>query len=152
MGERRREPGAVLPPRRAPAASGGNVVCDINTTPLIDVMLVLLVTLIVSLPVMTHAVTLNLPQVPPQSNSTQPQFIDLEIDYDGTLVWDGTVLTSWEQLETYLYTEAQRTPQPEIHLRPDPRVKYDRVAKVLAAAQRNRLQKLGFVDTEAFRD
>jgi len=138
--------------RRAPAAGGGNPMCDINTTPLIDVMLVLLVTLIVTLPVMTHAVILELPQAPPQSNDSLPQAIDLEIDYDGTVVWNGTALATWQQLEDHLHTEAQRTPQPEIHLHPDRRAKYDWVAKVLAAAQRNRLQNVGFVDTAAFKD
>jgi biopolymer transport protein ExbD len=138
---------------RSPAiVSGGNAICDINTTPLIDVMLVLLVTLIVTLPVMTHAVKLDLAQGPPVSNDPEPDAIELEIDYDGTVVWNGTALSSWQQLEGNLRNAAQRVPQPEIHLRPDPRVKYDWVVKVLAAAQRNRMQRIGFGDTETFKD
>src|SRR5687768_16610287 len=103
--------------------------CDINTTPLIDVMLVLLVTLIVSLPIMTHAVKLDMPHVtapPPQE--LRPEVIDLEVDFDGTVVWNGNVVPNLETLENYFRTEAPKEPQPEIHLRPDRRVKYGAVA------------------------
>jgi len=131
----------------------GGVMCDINTTPLIDVMLVLLVTLIVSLPVMTHAVKLDMPQnrnQPPPD--VRPEVIDLEIDFDGTVVWNGTVVQNLNQLEAYFREEATKEPQPEIHLRPDRRAKYDYVAKVLASAQRNRMKRIGFVNTSEFRD
>jgi biopolymer transport protein ExbD len=133
--------------------SGGGVMCDINTTPLIDVMLVLLVTLIVSLPVMTHAVKLDMPQNknPPPDN-VRPEIIDLEIDFDGTVVWNGTVVQNLGQLEGYFREESNKDPQPEIHLRPDRRAKYDYVAKVLAAAQRNRMKRIGFVNTAEFQD
>jgi len=128
--------------------------CDINTTPLIDVMLVLLVTLIVSLPIMTHAVKLDMPNPnqPPPPDNVRPEVIDLEIDFDGTVVWNGTVVQSVNQLEGYFGQESKKEPQPEIHLRPDRRAKYDYVAKVLAAAQRNRMKKIGFVNTSEFRD
>src|SRR5580700_765136 len=118
----------------------GEEMCDINTTPLIDVMLVLLVTLIITLPVMTHAVKLDTP----------PEVIDLEIDFDGTIVWNGTSIPNIDTLESYFHTEAAKDPQPEIHLRPDRRAKYDVVARVLAAAQRNRMKKIGFVNTSEF--
>jgi biopolymer transport protein ExbD len=133
--------------------SSTGVMCDINTTPLIDVMLVLLVTLIVSLPIMTHAVKLDMPQTnnPPPPNM-RPEVIDLEIDFDGTVVWNSTVVNSLDQLEGYFHSEASKDPQPEIHLRPDRRVKYDFVARVLAAAQRNRMKKIGFVNTSEFKD
>src|SRR3982750_2906287 len=132
-------------------ASGG-VMCDINTTPLIDVMLVLLVTLIVSLPIMTHAVKLDMPQAnnPPPVDQ-RPEVIDLEIDFDGTVVWNGTVVPM-ESLESYFHSEAEKEPQPEIHLRPDRRAKYDYVARVLATAQRNRMRKIGFINITEFRD
>ena len=128
--------------------AGGGVMCDINTTPLIDVMLVLLVTLIVSLPIITHAVKLDMPQNnnPPPPDQ-RPEVIDLEIDFDGTVVWNGTVVQSLGQLEGYFGEESKKDVQPEIHLRPDRRAKYDYVAKVLAAAQRNRMKKIGFVNT-----
>ena len=131
--------------------SAGGVMCDINTTPLIDVMLVLLVTLIVSLPIMTHAVKLDMPQnQPPPPQDQRPEVIDLEVDFDGTVVWNGTVVQNVNQLEGYFREESAKEPQPEIHLRPDRRAKYDYVAKVLAAAQRNRMKKIGFVNTAEF--
>jgi biopolymer transport protein ExbD len=124
--------------------------CDVNTTPLIDVLLVLIVTLIITLPVMTHAVKLDLPQNqnPPQP-PVQPEVIDLEIDFDGTIVWNGTP-ASLQQVDGYFATEAVKDPQPEIHLNPDGMAKYDVVAKVLASAQRNRMTKIGFVNTSEF--
>jgi biopolymer transport protein ExbD len=133
--------------------SSSGPMCDINTTPLIDVLLVLLVTLIITLPIQTHAVKLDLPQnnQPPPQN-VQPEVIDLEIDFDGTVVWNGTVVQSLGQLEGYFNEEAKKDVQPEIHLRPDRRAKYDYVAKVLAAAQRNRMKKIGFVNTSEFHD
>jgi biopolymer transport protein ExbD len=132
--------------------AAGGVMCDINTTPLIDVMLVLLVTLIVSLPIMTHAVKLDMPQPnqQPPPPDQRPEVIDLEVDFDGTVVWNGTVVQSLSQLEGYFREESAKDPQPEIHLRPDRRAKYDYVAKVLASAQRNRMKKIGFVNTAEF--
>jgi biopolymer transport protein ExbD len=132
--------------------SSGEAMCDINTTPLIDVMLVLLVTLIVSLPVMTHAVKLDMPNpnAQPPPPDTPPEVIDLEIDSDGTVVWNGTAVPNWDTLEGYFHNEAQKDPQPEIHLRPDRRARYDTVAKVLAAAQHNHMLKIGFVNVAEF--
>jgi biopolymer transport protein ExbD len=132
--------------------AGGDEMCDINTTPLIDVMLVLLVTLIITLPVMTHAVKLDMPDLshPQPPPPVQPEVIDLEIDFDGTVVWNGTPVPNLDTLEGYFHTYADKDPQPEIHLRPDRRSRYDVVAKVLAAAQRNRMKKIGFVNTSEF--
>ena len=134
--------------------SGSEEMCDINTTPLIDVMLVLLVTLIITLPVMTHAVKLDMPNMsnPPPPPPVQPEVIDLEIDFDGTVVWNGTPVSGLPQLEGYFNAERDKDPQPEIHLRPDRRAKYDVVAKVLAAAQRNHMKKIGFVNVAQFSD
>jgi biopolymer transport protein ExbD len=138
-----------LRPKAAP--SNGTAVCDINTTPLIDVMLVLLVTLIMSLPLMTHAVKIDLPRGQPL-DAAQPDVISLDLESDGTVVWDGTPVASFEQLDGYFRVAAQKTPQAEIHLRPERRVKYDVVARVLALAQHDRIQKIGFVDTGAYKD
>jgi biopolymer transport protein ExbD len=122
---------------------------DINTTPLIDVMLVLLVTLIVSLPLMTHAVKLDMPNTPLRRDLGP--VVDLTIDFDGTLVWNDQTV-SMSQLDGYFRTEAAKIPQAELHLRPDPRAPYDVVAQVLASAQRNRMQRIGFVNTGEFAD
>ncbi|HEY4772750.1 MAG TPA: biopolymer transporter ExbD [Steroidobacteraceae bacterium] len=132
----------------------GAPMCDINTTPLIDVMLVMLIMLIITLPIMTHAVKLDMPQAnqPPPPTDQRPEVIDLEIDFDGTIVWNGTVVPNINQLEGYFRTEADKEPQPEIHLRPDRRALYDVVAKVLAAAQRNHMKRIGFVNTGEFRE
>ena len=133
--------------------SEDGALCDINTTPLIDVMLVLLIMFIITIPIMTHAVKLDMPQAnnpPPQD--LRPEVIDLEVDFDGTVVWNGTVVPSVQTLEQYFRTESGKEPQPEIHLRPDRRAKYGTVAAVLAAAQRNRMKKIGFVNTSEFRE
>jgi len=134
--------------------SAGQDFCDINTTPLIDVMLVLLVTLIVTLPIMTHAVKLDMPNMnnPPPPPPVQPEVIELEIDFDGTVVWNGTPVTGMDQLEGFFHASTSKDPQPEIHLRPDRRAKYDVVARVLASAQRNHMRKIGFVNVAEFRD
>jgi biopolymer transport protein ExbD len=132
--------------------TAGEEMCDINTTPLIDVMLVLLIMLILTLPIMTHAVKLDMPNPnnPPPPPDQRPEVIDLEVDFDGTVVYNGNVVPDAGTLDGYFRTEAQKDPQPEIHLRPDRRVKYDAVAKVLASAQRNHMKKIGFVNTAEF--
>jgi len=127
--------------------------CDINTTPLIDVMLVLLIMFIITIPIMTHAVKLDMPmpnKTPPPE--VRPEVIDLEVDFDGAVVWNGTVVKDLSTLETFLRTSATKEPQPEIHLRPDRRAKYGQVAVVLAAAQRNHMKNIGFVNISEFRD
>ena len=98
---------------------------------------------------MTQAVRLDLPQSP-NRDTTQPEVINLDIDFDGTVVWNGSPVANFAQLEGYFRAESRKYPQPEIHLRPDAHVKYDVVAKVLAAAQRNQVTKLGFVSTPEF--
>jgi biopolymer transport protein ExbD len=123
---------------------------DINTTPLIDVMLVLLIMFIITLPVMTHAVKLDMPQsrnAPPPPVQVEP--IQLEIDFDGTVIWNGTPV-QLSALEGYFRVEAAKNPQPEVHVRPNRRANYDTVAKVLALAQRNGMQRIGFVGNEQF--
>jgi biopolymer transport protein ExbD len=103
--------------------SDGDSICDINTTPLIDVMLVLLIMLILTLPVMNHAVKLDMPnpnnQPPPPP--VQPETIELEIYSDGTIVWNGNTVPDIRTLEGYFQNESGKDPQPEIHLRPDRR-------------------------------
>lgn len=138
--------------RRTAAAAPGAVVSDINTTPLIDVMLVLLVTLIMTLPMMTHAIELDLPQTPSSREELRAEVINLDIDFDGTVVWNGRPIASLQQLESYFHAEARQEPQPEIQLRPDRRAKYDVVARVLASAQHNRMNRIGLVNTAEFNE
>ena len=129
----------------------GEPMMEINTTPLIDVMLVLLIMFIITLPVMTHAVKLDMPrpnsQPPPETEQIEP--IRLDIDWDGAIIWNGTQV-QLGSLEGYFRVEAAKNPQPELHVRPDRRANYDTVAKVLALAQRNGMQRIGFVGNEQF--
>ena len=128
------------------------IMCEVNMTPLIDVMLVLIVTLIMTLPIQTHAVKLDMPpptdQPPPL---VLPEVVNLDVDFDDTVYWDGNKV-DLAQLEGYFRSESKRDPQPEIHLRPDKRSHYDTTAKVLASAQRNSMGKIGFVNTTEFSD
>ncbi len=124
---------------------------DINMTPLIDILLVLLIMFIITIPVMTHAVKLDMPQSqPPADEPVQPVVINLEILFDGTITWNGTEVPSIEALEGYFRREAAMDPQPELHIRPNKRANYDVVARVLAAAQRNRMLKIGLIGAEEF--
>lgn len=137
-----------------PGSGGGGAapMVEMNMTPLIDVLLVLLIMFIVTIPVMTHAVKLDMPQATNQPPPTVlPEVIDLEVDFDGTIVWNGTVV-SQGQLEGFFRDESVKDPQPEIHLRPDRRSRYGVVALVLASAQRNRMKRIGFVNTAEFRE
>lgn len=152
---------AVLPPipggrvffsKPPGGAANAAAFCEINTTPLIDVMLVLLVTLIITLPLMTDAIKLDLPRAAPPADSPHPEVIELGIDFDGTVTWNGSAVASLQQLDGYFHTEAGKVPQPEIHLRPDRRARYDVVAKVLASAQRNRMERIGFANIGAFKE
>jgi biopolymer transport protein ExbD len=129
----------------------GEPMMEINTTPLIDVMLVLLIMFIITLPIMSHAVKLDMPRPssapPPPNEIIEP--IRLDIDWDGSIIWNGS-LVQLSQLESYFRAEAAKDPQPELHVRPDRRANYDTVAKVLALAQRNGMQRIGFVGNEQF--
>jgi biopolymer transport protein ExbD len=122
---------------------------DINTTPLIDVLLVLLIMFIITIPVMTHAVKLDMPQSSNAASDVQPVVINIEIDFDGTILWNGTEVTM-DSLDNYFRREAAIDPQPELHIYPNKRAAYDVVARVLASAQRNGLRKIGFIGNEQF--
>lgn len=122
---------------------------EMNMTPLIDVLLVLLVMFIITIPVMTHAVKLDMPRPNNAPQQSTPVVINLEIDFDGTVLWNGSPVTV-DALDGYFRREAANDPQPELHIRPNKRASYDVVARVLAAAQRNGLLKIGFVGNEQF--
>ncbi|HWL61512.1 MAG TPA: biopolymer transporter ExbD [Steroidobacteraceae bacterium] len=133
-------------------SSGGSSepMCDVNTTPLIDVMLVLLVMLILTLPVQNHAVKLEMP--PPSTNAVQdnPERIYVEIDPDGTVVINGSAMSGIPAIEEFFNQESVKEPQPEIHLRPSGLALYDVVANVMAAAQRAGMVRMGFTNVAEF--
>jgi biopolymer transport protein ExbD len=133
------------------ASDDSGPIADMNTTPLVDVMLVLLILFIITLPVMTSSTTLHIgkgPDVLP----TPRQTISLAIDFDGTILWNGTVVKDLAQLERYFVVEAGKASQPEVQVLPDRRANYDAVAKVLAIAQRSGMQRIGFAGQERFRE
>jgi biopolymer transport protein ExbD len=127
------------------------VMVDINTTPLIDVMLVLIIMLIITIPIQTHAVKLNMPVgTPPPPQNVEPEIVTIDVDFDGTLIWNGQVLSGRPELEARLRGIAGQPVQPELHLRPNKLVKYRHVATVMASAQRLGLTKIGLVGQEQF--
>ena len=127
------------------------VMVDINTTPLIDVMLVLIIMLIITIPIQTHAVKLNMPVgTPPPPQNVEPEIVTIDVDFDGTLIWNGQVLASRKELEPRLRAAAAQQIQPEVHLRPNKLAKYEHVALVMASAQRLGLTKLGLIGQEQF--
>ncbi|GAB3628064.1 biopolymer transporter ExbD [Pandoraea terrae] len=117
---------------------------EINMTPLVDVMLVLLIIFIVTLPVLNHAVKLDLPQASSRPEETKPTKIDVSIQADGKIFWDKQPIDD-ATLHDRITAAAHAEPQPELHLFADKNVRYESVAKVLADAQSAGLTKLGFV-------
>jgi len=120
------------------------VMSEINMTPLVDVMLVLLIIFIITVPVLTHSVKLDLPRAENTPNEIKPETVNLSVTADGQLHWNENAISE-EELERRLAAVAQQQPQPEIHIRGDRKVDYEHVIKVMAAAQRAGLHKLGFV-------
>ena len=129
-----------------------DVMIDINTTPLIDVMLVLLVMLIITIPIQLHSVNLNMPTGNPPPPLVKPEIIKVDIDGAGITYWNGEVVPDRATLEEQLKAAADQPVQPELHLRPDKAAKYEIVAGVMASAQRLGLTKIGIVGSEQFID
>ena len=129
-----------------------DVMMDINTTPLIDVMLVLLVMLIITIPIQLHSVNLNLPTGNPPPPLVKPEVLKIDIDATSTTYWNGEVVPDRAALEEKLKGAAAQAVQPELHLRPDKASKYEIVAGVMASAQRLGLTKIGIVGSEQFID
>ncbi|MEO8186528.1 MAG: biopolymer transporter ExbD [Burkholderiaceae bacterium] len=127
-----------------------DVILDINTTPLIDVMLVLLVMLIITIPIQLHSVNLNMPIGTPPPPLEEPVVITVDVDFDGTIYWNGEILAGKPALEERLVAAAAMPVQPEVHLRPNKLAEYRDVAMVMAAAQRLGVVKLGLVGNEQF--
>ena len=125
----------------------GEVMVEMNTTPLIDVMLVLLTLLIITLPIQTHAVKLDMPKPNQKPPDKPPVVVTLVVDFDGTILWNGTAVDR-KTLDDYLESAQSDDPQPEIHLQPNRLAKYDTVATVLADAQRIGVTHIGFTGIE----
>ena len=123
----------------------GQAYSEINTTPLIDVMLVLLIIFIITLPSQTHAIKIDNPLSQPFEPERRPEVIHLQIDFDGTVLWNN-VPVDRATLQGYIGAEAQKSPQPEVHIGVDKFAHYEVVAQTLADLQRRGLNKIGFVD------
>jgi biopolymer transport protein ExbD len=131
---------------------GGNdddMMIEMNTTPLIDVMLVLIIMFIITIPVQTHAVKMNMPV---NSNSAPPpkppEIVRIDVDFDGTTSWNGELVNGRGDLQARLYRISLLPDQPEVHLRPNKLVTYKHVAMVMAEAQRLGVSKIGIVGNE----
>jgi len=132
-------------------SSGDGPLSDINMTPLIDVMLVLLIIFIITIPSQTHAVKIDNPLPPPpnQPPPPPPEVINLGIDFDGTILWN-TAPVDRKTLQGYISEEATKQPQPEVHITVDKFAKYEIVAQTLADLQHRGLKKIGFVNNDFF--
>ena len=121
-----------------------DVVSEINMTPLVDVMLVLLIIFILTVPVLTHSVKLDLPRADNTPNLVKPDTVNLSVTVDGAIHWNEEMINE-AQLDARLEAAARQQPQPEIFIRGDRKVEYENVARVMAAVQRSGVLKLGFV-------
>jgi biopolymer transport protein ExbD len=133
------------------AGSSEGPLSDINMTPLIDVMLVLLIIFIITIPSQTHAVKIDnpLPHPPPAVPPPPPVVINLGIDFDGTLLWNSSPVDR-KTLQGYISDSATQDPQPEVHITVDKFAKYEIVAQTLADLQHRGLKKIGFVNNDLF--
>ena len=133
--------------------ASGEPMIDINVTPLIDVMLVLLIMLIITIPPQTHAVKLDLPvnqpNVPPPP--IEPVKNTVGVTAQGAITWNGTPITE-DQLRSYLEVTQQMNPVPELHLQPDATARYELVDEVLAITKKAHVQKMGFVGNEYYQN
>jgi len=127
-----------------------DVMMDINTTPLIDVMLVLLVMLIITIPIQLHSVSLNMPTGNPPPPLVKPEVVKIDVDASGVVYWNGEGVPDRATLEEKLAAAAAQAVQPELHLRPDKEARYEIVAGVMASSQRLGLTKIGIVGSEQF--
>lgn len=123
---------------------------EMNMTPLIDVMLVLIIMLIITIPKQNHSVNLNMPVGQPPPSTVKPVVVTIDVDFDGTVLWDGQVVPDRATLESKLASVAAMADQPEVHLRPNKLVSYKSVAGVMASAQRLGVTKIGMVGNEQF--
>ena len=132
------------------SSDDGDVMVDINTTPLIDVMLVLLIMLIITIPIQTHAVKMNMPVPSDAHPPAPPVVVEIVVDFDGTIGWNNEIVADRADLESRLWKVTQQPDQPEVHLIPNKLAPYKYVAEVMAEAQRLGVTKIGIVGNEQF--
>lgn len=130
-------------------SSEPEVLMEINTTPLIDVMLVLLVMLIITIPIQLHSVNLDMPVGAPPSNTVKPEKIQVDIDENSIVYWQGEAVTA-EVLQANMMTIGQQEVQPEVHIRPNKASKYAVFANVLSTSKRSGLTKMAVIGSEQF--
>ena len=123
---------------------------EMNMTPLIDVLLVLIIMMIITIPNQNHSVNLNMPVGTPPPSDVKPVVVTIDVDFDGTILWDGEVIPNRQALEAKMNSVAAMPNQPEVHLRPNKLVEYKVVAGVMATAQRLGVTKIGMVGNEQF--
>jgi biopolymer transport protein ExbD len=127
----------------------GQSYSEINMTPLIDVMLVLLIIFIITLPSQTHSIKIDNPSPHPEAARAPSEIIDLQIDFDGTLLWNRTAMDR-ATMQDYISVAANKSPQPEVHITVDKFANYQTVAQILADLQRRGLQKIGFLNNDRY--
>lgn len=132
------------------SSSEDDMMVDMNTTPLIDVMLVLLIMFIITIPVQTHAVKMNMPVNSSSTPPKPPEIVRIDVDFDGTIGWNGELVNGRGDLQARLYRLSLLPDQPEVHLRPNKLVTYKHVAMVMAEAQRLGVTKIGIIGNEQF--
>jgi biopolymer transport protein ExbD len=127
-----------------PAEDEERAMSEINTTPLVDVMLVLLIVFMITIPVITHTVPLDLPHVRNLATQTKPENVNISINRDGQIFWNLSLVDT-NQLLDRLKSAAVQKPQPEVHVRADQMTRYEFVGRVILTAQRAGIQKVGFI-------
>ena len=128
-----------------PAQDEERAMSEINTTPLVDVMLVLLIVFMITIPVITHTVPLELPKVRNLATQTKPENVNISVNRDGQIFWNLTLIPDTNALLERLKVAAVQKPQPEVHVRADGAARYETVGKVIFSAQRAGIQKVGFI-------
>jgi biopolymer transport protein ExbD len=118
---------------------------DINTTPLVDVMLVLLIVFMITVPVITHTVPVDLPEISNEATKTKPENINISVNKEGQVFWNQVLVRDNEDLLARLGEVAVMQPQPEVHIRADQQARYENVGRVIVSAQRKGIMKVGFI-------
>jgi len=136
---------AFLDLNMAHDADEGRALSDINTTPLVDVMLVLLIVFMITIPVITQTVPVDLPEVSNEATKTKPENINISVNKEGQVFWNQVLVPSNDDLLARLESVATMQPQPEVHIRADQQTRYENVGRVIVDAQRKGIMKVGFI-------